>query len=685
MLPEDLNFFRSFLDQARYYNRHPQVGVFRITYDNQIFLSIPKDQAVKLFRRKIAELKIPLNFRFDPSKKDPPDEQLIDYLDENFNKEVGRLFLPNKLSPLPEESQAAVSATPNLSKTKTSSHKPDSQKDQTPKPAFQLPNQNQKTTPLPDTTTETKPVKSEQAEQVDPKEVVQKINQSPVIDATKNILKNTLSWGSIQARRFLSRHPLIGASIIAAALGGATGAAFGFANGGINAALGAITPWGIGAGLIPAATSKGFGQKLLNLGASAGNTLGKLLSTPPRNQTQSAGSNNRSFEGANQAPANQGSSGFSSPFFPSTSNIRLILILLVVMLAAAAIFSFTGGLGSDQNPPESTSLANVKIDLTSLNLNNQGESVVGNGEDLKYQIRLTYSGTGEVEIDLYGTLPNGTSLSPNTEQWSFTEENTQIKYSTVTLKPQQPLTIPLTLTPSQTDFWVPLQIWGKIGTPRGLPANSSNLLPLSSESSQNWQSTKTTIFTQVDPNLAVYQQASQITGVPWEILAGIHSREANAQATGSLAGGAIIGRVDPDATRALRGACNNPNPEVGVPIPIAGGCGFRNLLDSAVWAGNHLKEKLGGSSPSNFEEAAKALSRYNGGGNSNCGRIPTPYKWCPRKLEGEDDGYVMNLFDLTHQPMYILYCADGVICNPLKIDPRPGAITVVKALQEKAL
>lgn len=152
-----------------------------------------------------------------------------------------------------------------------------------------------------------------------------------------------------------------------------------------------------------------------------------------------------------------------------------------------------------------------------------------------------------------------------------------------------------------------------------------------------------------------YAQAEKETGVPCEILAGIHFVEAANNPEGSLVSGRKLGTPEPDA----------------------GGKVFRSLLETAKYAGDHLKGKVGGSI-SDAETAITALSRYNGGGNSNCQQgypYPIPYGGCPRAFEGEDDPYPTSFVDPKHDSMYLLYCADHTACVP-QIFERPGSFTV---------
>ncbi|MEK7155013.1 MAG: hypothetical protein AAB697_02700, partial [Patescibacteria group bacterium] len=177
----------------------------------------------------------------------------------------------------------------------------------------------------------------------------------------------------------------------------------------------------------------------------------------------------------------------------------------------------------------------------------------------------------------------------------------------------------------------------------------------------------------------IYGTAEKATGVPCEILAGIHWIEASNRPDGSLVSGRPIGGPEPDVS-----FCDNQRGVPGKPFTLpGGGCGFASLLDTAIYAGNHLKGKVGGNL-SNYQSAITALSRYNGGGNANC---QPPYKAgdgktyklsyssCPRLFEGEDDPYATNWLDLRHDKMSLIFCADHTRCPP-KPFLRDGSFTV---------
>ncbi len=176
------------------------------------------------------------------------------------------------------------------------------------------------------------------------------------------------------------------------------------------------------------------------------------------------------------------------------------------------------------------------------------------------------------------------------------------------------------------------------------------------------------------PNKGVYQQTQEETGVPWQVMGGIHFVEGSCGAQKSCVSGRQIGTREPDVGE----NCSPEDSGIGKPNPLStGGCGFTNLLDSCVYGANHLKGKIG-KAPQNLQELAKALGRYNGTGNANCGR--TPFTGCPPPYEGYDHIYPFSKFDDAHQTMYLVYCADGVRCNPPRLFTRIGVLTIASIL-----
>ena len=201
-----------------------------------------------------------------------------------------------------------------------------------------------------------------------------------------------------------------------------------------------------------------------------------------------------------------------------------------------------------------------------------------------------------------------------------------------------------------------------------------NNIPTALDPNQNYPATYIANAQNCLKNKSIYQTAQAATGVPWQILGGIHMAEGSCRSTASCVSGRTIGTNEPD----VRGNCSNSNSGIGFPNPLpGGGCGFANLLDSCVYGAKHLIGKIG-KVPTTVPDLAKALGRYNGTGNANCGR--TPYKNCPPKYEGYDHIYPFNKYDSEHQLMYLVYCADYTKCNPPVIRDKVGVFVIAAIL-----
>lgn len=231
-------------------------------------------------------------------------------------------------------------------------------------------------------------------------------------------------------------------------------------------------------------------------------------------------------------------------------------------------------------------------------------------------------------------------------------------------------------TSSNSDTTIPTEN----GTPIPTPLNSLTPYPtLDIETPQGTLTYSSQVVNGVRNclnNKSIYQQASSQTSIPWQYLAAIHYMEGNCNPNQSLVSGRAIGAVEPDVGK----NCSSQINQLGKPIPVGGGCGFTNLLSTAIYAGNHLAGKIG-KPPQTQEELAKAFGRYNGIGNANCdpttGLPRTPYKYCPAAYEGDDHIYATSKLDQKHELMYLRYCGDGQLCANPPVFQRIGALTVV--------
>ncbi len=183
-------------------------------------------------------------------------------------------------------------------------------------------------------------------------------------------------------------------------------------------------------------------------------------------------------------------------------------------------------------------------------------------------------------------------------------------------------------------------------------------------------------------NMPIYLNAASQGGLPQNlapILAGIHFIEGGCNNNQSLRNGSSLSKADPQPGL----TCSSQDTGPGKPVPVAGGCQFPTVLDSAIWATRHFVGKNG--VPNKLEELVNSYGMYNGTGNNNCGKysyiLGGRYTWCPENFTGEAHPYGMNkmgaLFpQYKDYKWYILFCADGQLCTNPKEFQRPNAAMI---------
>jgi len=145
------------------------------------------------------------------------------------------------------------------------------------------------------------------------------------------------------------------------------------------------------------------------------------------------------------------------------------------------------------------------------------------------------------------------------------------------------------------------------------------------------------IASRITPELVeAYEYAEQETGIPCEVVAGIHWTE--------------IG-MDPKQSVFDGGAIRNGS-----------------LKEDAKAAMEHLIEKFGGNFDRNnieYEALVTAIGAYNGTGNQNCDKDT---RWanngkCPSQFSSEDHPHPMAWIDERHSDMDLVFCVDHVEFN----------------------
>ena len=145
------------------------------------------------------------------------------------------------------------------------------------------------------------------------------------------------------------------------------------------------------------------------------------------------------------------------------------------------------------------------------------------------------------------------------------------------------------------------------------------------------------IASRITPELIeAYEYAEQETGIPCEVVAGVHWTEGGLNANQSVFDGG-----------ALRGG---------------------SIKEDAKLAMEHLIDKFGGSFDKNnieYEALVAAVGAYNGLGNQNCGKNT---RWlnggkCPPQFSSEDHPHPLAYVDDRHSDMDLIFCLDFVEFN----------------------
>ena len=136
-------------------------------------------------------------------------------------------------------------------------------------------------------------------------------------------------------------------------------------------------------------------------------------------------------------------------------------------------------------------------------------------------------------------------------------------------------------------------------------------------------------------SLEAYATIEEEFGIPCEVMAGVHYREASNDPGGSFEDGGDLrnGNLIADARIVAEDLLN----DMGV------------------------SKQPGGLAISTIEGWAEALLHHNGYGNSQCSAPAgtTNYSNCPPDFTGEDNSYVMAYSDSNHDNMAIIYPQDG--------------------------
>ncbi len=432
-------------------------------------------------------------------------------------------------------------------------------------------------------------------------------------------------------------------------------------------------------------------------GLAAGLGRGALNLIPGVNPNPARDRRGRDGGGTGSRPRGRGRSGLIKKNKKRVIIWFIIIMILFLSLTTGILSGFFGLFGGDGTQGD-------------FDIIKSAPDEVGNGELITYQLTVINKGNTVADVEVSDSLPQDTKFvsakSSVTQPGGFYDQQLngpegrfqggKVVWNLKAVSPGQPNFLTLVLQPTKEDTWVVNEAVtnkpageASVGKPGVVPilyGDVTGLLPAELPlPPADWDRVKAQIlgaFNKYPDVVESYKQAAQATGIPWQILAGLHFVEtgSNPRPGTSLVSGREIGQLEPDVPRS---ACVAATFEPGTPVPVGGGCGFNSQLDSAIYAAKHLAGKIG-KIPTTFQEVITAMSRYNGGGNSNCGRVSV-YGPCPSQFEGEDDPYAMSDFDEAHasSKMYLIYCADFTKCNPPRGFGRSGAMAVIRALSEQ--
>ncbi|HRN95867.1 MAG TPA: hypothetical protein PLD54_00290 [Candidatus Levybacteria bacterium] len=350
-----------------------------------------------------------------------------------------------------------------------------------------------------------------------------------------------------------------------------------------------------------------------------------------------------------------------------------ILLIILAFMADGELNDYDNYLTAQPSPVPGTDDGTTPINqIPGLDLNLIGPAQVTNNEPITYVLEIQYSGT--LDITIVNPIPSNTSFV--TATGTHTSEGNAIIWklsNNIPINPEGSATknysFTLTLQPTVPNVEVK-NFFYAIAAQSTVPGSSNltAILPTGltfTEATDRAQQVVASLLT--EQNIAIYKQAADTSGVPWEVLAAIHYREGNMSSNHSIVSGRPIGDHEPDVMG--NDGCSTQYTR----LTSNGTCVFDSLLNSALYAANLLKIKNGGNFPDNYRDLVKTLSYYNGTGNTNCGK--TPYPYCPPEFPMEDHSYTMNLLDAKHEVMYVVYCADFTPCNPPVRDQRTGALS----------
>lgn len=249
---------------------------------------------------------------------------------------------------------------------------------------------------------------------------------------TPNIIKNISSKGQIGARKLLSK--LTPTQLASLGLG-LTGGLLGLIS---NGSAGALIGGAAGA-ITPTLINKGYGQLAVQTAYVVGIRTSRALN--------SLNNIKLGLPGLTLA--------FKNPLLIVAIGAGLLLFILMpggLLESSALLPSYTSlsnagsGSGSTSGGSSGTGSGSGSGATGNLTITKTGPAAVNNGENITYQISVTYSGTGTADVEVADKLPSGTDFlsasdggqnQSGTVKWSLTGITSTAKSITLVLKTTQ--------------------------------------------------------------------------------------------------------------------------------------------------------------------------------------------------------------------------------------------------------
>ena len=219
--------------------------------------------------------------------------------------------------------------------------------------------------------------------------------------------------------------------------------------------------------------------------------------------------------------------------------LTLILIFFLFFNNSDSAKGTSGGSGSGNQPTPLVGGNNPTVpSIPGLSISITGPESINNGEDISYTINVTYdkslAKTLLENIELYATIPTGAVYKPELSSGEPIEPSaTPVVWPLSNTKNQHNFTV--VLHPDVVDAYISFTIAARVVG--GGTGSLVGLLPSSTVSTPEIDVQHQAIATKIKSLtelVRAYQDAEKVTGMPWQILAGIHYREGGLDPNGSL-------------------------------------------------------------------------------------------------------------------------------------------------------